>query len=214
MDIFKTMSFDDDLSHVRKAAGGIMHYTSIAIATFNETYLIGGFGERQMINQVMQMAVKPVGYETACLEIMKAKQVEEIKQKTHALLKLTRDFFLSNKPESHVARNINEEDLAAWYYEARYSFRRIEYYTSIHDFKSAFELGCYLQIEFDSIQDEFGLKRMDLLGSFQYEQLEPFAEQAKNLENYLVTTLNEQNVALKTYQNLDEFLAVQAGKNQ
>ena len=71
---------------------------------------------------------------------------------------------------------------------------------------SAYELGCYLQIEFDAIQGEFGLDRMDLLGYFEWDNLEHFEKQAKKLEEYILTVLKENNVKLKIYEDLQAFL--------
>jgi hypothetical protein len=103
-------------------------------------------------------------------------------------------------------RNYNYEDLAGWYYEARYTFRRVQYYCESKDYMSAYELGCYLQIEFDAIQGEFALDRMDLLGKFEWDNLLDFENQAKKLEEYILTVLKENNIKLKIYDNLQTFL--------
>jgi len=71
---------------------------------------------------------------------------------------------------------------------------------------TAYELGCYLQIEFDAIQGEFALERMDLLGYFEWDNLLDFEKQVKKLEEYILTVLKENNIKLKIYDNLQIFL--------
>lgn len=103
--------------------------------------------------------------------------------------------------------SINYDDLANWYQEARYSFRRIEYYAKQNSKEDCFLLGCYLQIEFDAIKDEFDLKTMDLLGAFESSQLTEFAKRAEKLENYIVGVLKEHKALLKIYKNFEDFAA-------
>lgn len=207
MDIFKTMVFDNDISHVRKSAGGIMQYLGIAIATFNGTFLGGTYGNMQFVKEVSEMDVKPSLFKEICKDIVCENDINKIKTLSFNLMDTTRNFFMENrKILCSDERNYNYEDLAGWYYESRYTFRRIEYYCSVKDYMSAYELGCYMQIEFDAIQGEFGLKRMDLLGSFEWDNLCEFANQSKKLEEYIVNVLKEQNIKLKVYTNLEEFL--------
>ena len=71
---------------------------------------------------------------------------------------------------------------------------------------TAYELGCYLQIEFDAIQVEFALDKMDLLGNFEWDNLEDFKKQSNKLEEYIITVLKENNIKLKIYDDLKTFL--------
>ncbi|MBE6024805.1 MAG: hypothetical protein E7231_16775 [Cellulosilyticum sp.] len=207
MDIFKTMVFDEDMSHVRKAAGGIMQYLSIAVATFNGTYLGRSYGAGQYVGEVASMNKKPNQYEQLCNEVILATTSSEIKEKVYKLIQKTRNFFALAKGQYVTSTNTNYEELGGWYYEARYTFRRLEYFCNAKDYTSAYELGCYLQIEFDAIQEEFGLKIMDLMGVFDANHLMPLLSRAKELENYIVETLKLWNVELKIYSDLESFLA-------
>ncbi|MBU3104686.1 hypothetical protein [Clostridium gasigenes] len=207
MNIFKTMVFDNDMSHVRKSAGGIMQYLSMAIATFNGTFLGGSYGTMQFVEEVSQMSLKPELFAEICKDIVVEKDIDKIKSLAHRLIDTTRKFFMKNRQtEFYDERNYNYEDLAGWYYESRYTFRRVEYYCKSKDYMSAYELGCYLQIEFDSIQGEFALDRMDLLGNFEWDNLLDFEKQAKKLEEYILTVLKENNIKLKIYDDLQSFL--------
>lgn len=207
MNIFKTMFFDNDISHVRKSAGGIMQYLSMAIATFNGTFLSGSYGSSQFVKEVSQMSLKPELFGEICEDIVIEKDIDKIKNSVYRLIDTTRRFFMKNRQtQFQNERNYNYEDLAEWYYEARYSFRRVKYYCNAKDYMSAYELGCYLQIEFDAIQGEFGLDRMDLLGCFEWDNLLNFQNQANKLEEYILTVIKENNIKLKIYDDLQAFL--------
>lgn len=207
MDIFKTMVFDNDMSHIRKAAGGITENLATAIATFNGRFLGESHGTMNFVKEISEMAAKPEDFVELSKKIVKYNNSDEIKKLSYKIIDVTRNFFMNNKIKSMVdERNYNYDDLASWYYEARYTFRRIEYYCNINDYMSAYELGCYIQIEFDAIQDEFGLARMDLLGSFKWDNLGVFAEKATNLEQYILSVLKVKGVELKVYPTIEEFL--------
>ena len=210
MNIFKNLMFDDEMSHVRKAAGGVMQYLSIALTTLNGTYLNGTYGCGQYIGEVANMDKKPKQYEQLCMEIMSSNQINDIKAKTYELIQGTRDFFTLEKVEDSSKVNENYEELAAWYYEARYTFRRLNYFCDQKDYMSAYEIGCYLQIEFDAIQREFGLQIMDLMGVFDAKDLTQLQVRGKALEDYVVQILKTQGIELKIYKDLEGFLEAQA----
>lgn len=207
MDIFKTMVFDDDMSHVRKSAGGIVQYLSMAVATFNGTFIGGSYGRMELVSEAGQLKSKPESFTDICFKIVKSSDIDEIKKLSHEIIDVTRKFFMKNKTvHFEEDRNYNYDDLASWYYEGRYTFRRIGYYCSINDYMSAYDLGCYLQIEFDSIQGEFGLDRMDLLGYFKYDDLTAFAQKSAELEQYVLSVIKEKCDKLNIYSDLEEFL--------
>lgn len=210
MNIFKNLMFDYEMSHVRKAAGGVMQYLSIAITTFNGTYLNGTYGCGQYVGEVANMDKKPKQYEQLCMEIMSSNQINDIKAKTYELIQGTRDFFTLEKVEDSSKVNENYEELATWYYEARYTFRRLNYFCDQKDYISAYEIGCYLQIEFDAIQRKFGLQIMDLMGVFDAKDLTQLQARGKALEDYVVQILKTQGIELKIYKDLEGFLEAQA----
>lgn len=53
-------------------------------------------------------------------------------------------------------------------------FRRIYYYCDQKDVFNSFSWGCLFQQEFDSIQEDFGLAAMDLMGVFDHGNLSAF----------------------------------------
>lgn len=98
------------------------------------------------------------------------------------------------------------DELASWYYEARYTFRKIEYYCRMDDYMSAYELGCYIQQKFDCIQNKFGLEKMALLEEYKYDDLTAFAERAKEIERYILSIVKVKCTRLDIFSNLEEFI--------
>lgn len=206
MEIFNTMLFEESLCKVRKAAGGISCYLMNAIAMINGTYLKHGYGN--LLLEMERMEELPKGMEETYTNVIVASSIREIQKHCYELIKMTRDFFLVNKPLMQMRKEeggINYTDLANWYHEARYTFRRIEYYSGKDEWEECFLLGCYLQIEFDAISEEFELKEMDVLSAFHKEDLKQFANRAKELETYIVEVLKENNAELKMYSSIEEF---------
>lgn len=77
--------------------------------------------------------------------------------------------------------SFNYDELAAWYEEARYTFRRIEYACKNNKFAECFQLGWYLQVELDILTEEAALDKMDLLGSYDADDLTPFEKRNRKI---------------------------------
>ena len=70
-------------------------------------------------------------------------------------------------------------------------------------------MGCYLQVEFDILTEEASLDKMDLLGSYDINDLSAFEKRAEEIEEYIVSEIKKHGVALRKYDNLKEFLEKQ-----
>lgn len=211
MEIFQTMMFEDSLCSVRKASGGIISYLMNAIAMVNGTYLENGYGNLKLAIDGLEKV--PSKFDVMYEELINEKTIVDIRMQCQKMIQVTRDFFVSVKPcENECEKNMNYDDLVDWYQEARYSFRKISYYAGINSAEDCFLLGCYLQIEFDAIKGDFGLEEMDLLGSFQSDQLDKFALQAENLEKYIISIIEKNHAARKNYKDLEEFLKANNGR--
>lgn len=164
-DIFRNMLFEDSLCKIRKAAGGVCSYLMNSIAMVNGTYLESGY--MNLTNDLHGMKDVPERFEEVFEEMLSANEVGEIRGKAYELINMTRQFLMDRRPVKEVEQTEpNYDDLAMWYQEARYTFRRIQYFTSIGSAEDSYLLGCYLQIEFDAIQGDFALEEMDLMSSY------------------------------------------------
>lgn len=209
MDIYKTMAFEKSLGSVRKAAGAIISYLSEALALINGTYISRDYGFADRFGQMKLLNNIPADFFKYYEEILKAKDIKTIFEMVHNLLEGTREFFKQFEPKKKE-KNYNYEELAGWYEECRYTFRRISYACKNNRFVECFSWGCYLQIEFDILTEEAGLDNMDLLGCYDSEDLSAFEKRAKEIEDYIVSEIKKHGVALRKYDDLEEFLKYQS----
>jgi hypothetical protein len=209
MDIYKTMAFEKSLGSVRKAAGAIINYLSEALILINGTYINRDYSSAERFSQIKSLNNIPADFLRYCEDILKSKDIKNIFELVHNLLEETREFFNQFEPKKKV-KNYNYEELAGWYEECRYTFRRISYACKNNSFIECFSWGCYLQIEFDIISEEAGLENMDLLGCYDAEDLSVFEKRAKEIEEYIVNEIKKHGVALRKYDNIEEFLKYQS----
>ncbi|WP_346939921.1 hypothetical protein [uncultured Clostridium sp.] len=205
MDIYKTMLFEKSLGNVRKAAGGIIEYLSQALAIINGTYINRDYGYSERMKQINILTNIPANFLKNYEEILRAKEIETIFKEVHNLMEETREFFEQFTPEGKL-KSYNYDELAGWYEEARYTFRRIAYACKNNKFVDCFNLGYYLQIEFDILTEEAGLDNMDLLGSYDADDLSNFKKCAEKIEEYIVYEIKKHGAVLRKYDNLEEFL--------
>ncbi|MDV4150897.1 hypothetical protein R0131_08620 [Clostridium sp. AL.422] len=208
MNIYKTMVFEKSLGNVRKAAGGIIEYLSHALAIINGTYLKMDYGYSQILEQIKSLQMIPATFLRRYEEILSAKDIETIFKAVHNVIGETREFFEQFTPERNL-KSYNYEELAAWYEEGRYTFRRIAYACKNNKFFECFHLGCYLQVEFDILTEEAGLDKMDLLGSYDINNLSAFEKRADEIDKYIVSEIKKNGAILRKYDNLKEFLEKQ-----
>lgn len=205
MDIYKTMIFEKSLGNVRKAAGGIVDYLSHALAIINGTYIQRDYAYAQRMEQIKGLSRLPSNFLKNYEKILRGKDVETILKTVHDVLEETRTFFEQLTPEKKT-KSYHYDELAGWYEEARYTFRRIAYACKNNEFAECFTWGCYLQVELDILTEEAGLDGMDLLGSYDADNLSAFEERAKAVEKYIVDEIQRYGVELRKYETLEEFL--------
>ncbi|MCX8130113.1 MAG: hypothetical protein N3I35_08445 [Clostridia bacterium] len=205
MEIYRTMMFEDLLYKVRMAAGFIAHYLSIAVACINGTY----FRQRLDLEtiELAQMKEIPENFTAHYEAIVRAKSVEELKNLSHEIISTARKFISAHKPTKiEKAKSPNYEDLADWYEEGSLTWRRIYYHCDTQNYQRAFLDAINLQHELNIIKEEFGLREMDLLGSFDTVNLSAFKQRAEELEQYIISVIENHGVILNKYDTLEQFL--------
>lgn len=203
-EIFQTMLFEESLCNIRKAAGGVCCYLMNSIALVNGTYLQNGY--MNLTNDLHAMKDYPYEFEKTFTEMLSTNKIEVIKKKIYELIHMTRKFLMGKIAiEGKNDFEPNFEDLAMWYQEMRYTFRRIAYFTKTNSIEDSYLLSCYLQIEFDAVQEDFHLKKMDLLSAFDKDNLHGLAQKAEEIEAYIVETIEKNKVRINKYSSFEEF---------
>lgn len=205
MSIYQTAMFEEKISKVRMAAGFIADYLSVAVAFTNQTYF-----KYTQINQIDELSVMqdiPENFISYYKAIIDADTIDVLKSLCHSIILTTRKFMKTKNP--HVEESAHDSDfhnLAEWYQELSYTWRRIYYWCDQQDAQKAFVWGCMLQQELDTVKEEFGLNEMDLLGYYCSKNLSTFCRRAKELESNIVAEISNHGVKLNTYHSVEEFL--------
>lgn len=207
MELYKNMIFEEELKNVWKASGYIANYLSQAVAMINGEYFRRG--PENQIAVLKGLKELPENFTELYEAIIQSGSSDEIKKACFEMIKNTRSFFEQRQTDAESSEGACDyEDLADWYEEGVYTFRRIDYYSSVNDVFNSFAWGYNFQQEFDSIEKEFGLEKMDLMSCFDYKNLEPFRQKSKEIMEYIARKIKEGGVALKEYDTLEEFLKI------
>lgn len=205
MDIYKNMMFEDNLCNIKKGAGGILQLLTEVVAINNGTYIKSDYEYAKRINLLKKLDNIPNNFISFYDKLIKCNNNDKICKLVHDIIYETREFIKKDdNNEKEISYNFN--DLAGWYEEIRYTFRRILYACDNKDYEASFVWGCYLQVEFDILSDEAALDKMDLLSAFNYKDLSSFKEQAIKIENYILSEIRKHEVVLTKYNNIEEFL--------
>ena len=204
MGIYQTMMFSEKPGEVRMAAGFIADFLSVGVAFMNGTYF-----KHSQVNQLVELAsVKeiPDGFFHNYEAILRATAMDELKNLSHLMIFSTRKFFEMHKPPKTTASDPDFKNLAGWYQELSYTWRRIYHSCYLGNIFRAFIWGCALQHELEVICEEFGLEDIDLMGSYDAADLKALENRAKELERYIVGTITDNGESVDAYDTVEEFL--------
>lgn len=205
MELFQNMLFEKSLSGVRKASAYVASYLAEAIATVNGTYF--NRGPESEISKLSELSDVPSGFIDLYQNTATAKTIEESKDICYKMLATTRDFFSARKPDKELeVKDYNFQDLADWYQECIYWFRRLYYYLDLNDAAKCFVWGCRLQSEIDCITKDFGLETTELMDVFDSSDLSIFRKRTEDIQQYIVSEIRKHDVKIQEFKNLDEFL--------
>lgn len=206
MEIYKTMMFEDRMGKVRMAAGFIADYLSVAVAFVNQIYF--KYSQIDQMAELSAMKEIPNNFIQYYKAIIHADSVNELKNLCHVMILSTRKFMSNRKTNSeNQVCNRDFHNLADWYQELCYTWRRIYYWCDKGDVQKAFVWSCSLQRELDIVKEEFGLKEMDLCGKYSAENLSELRKGAEELEKYIVAEIHNHGVELDEYNSVEDFLA-------
>ena len=221
LEVYHSFIFEEKSYRARAEAKVIHTYVSAAVALMNHTYTDSPiFTERQAYDNTPESAIYhcpkmtqvPDGFFTYAGKMLVTQDVEELREVVYRLISVTRAFVLERKPAAVASsKQIDYADLADWYQELSLTWRRIRYFCKNGMVEKAYTDACYLQNELLYVAEEFGLEEMNLLDSFNAEDLELLVLRANTLEQEIRRTLDEQGIVINEYASLDAFLEANTG---
>ena len=208
MNLYSSMMFEDQLYQIRMSAGYITLFLGHAVAFINGQY----FKQRLELPtiELALMDKLPAAFIETFEAIIEADTTELLKSLCYEIIKSTRDFLIESRPEisnqSKENTAIDYHNLAEWYQEGSLAFRRMYIHCDEGNYKRVIGDALTIQNEFNIIREEFDLKPMDLLSPFNSKDLTDFKMNAKNIEAYIIDTIEQHGVTINAYETLDEFL--------
>ncbi len=204
MDLYRTMIFKDDMVSLRLAAGYIANNLAITIACLNHTYLHNS--QQDKLDELAAMPQKPEGLLPLMAEQIHLTTPNALKENCYHMIRLVRSF-MSEEPSAAAETSYGLSDLAAWYKELSYTWRRVRFYAEQGDAQRTFEWGCYLQLELNWVQDEFGLTGLSVLDRFDANDPLSFAAICNEKEKQLLKIMEDGGVTVPFYPSVDAFIA-------
>lgn len=201
-DIYREMLFARDLSAVRSSAGHIADLSCLCVAFMN-----GRFFEHGQTNQLLEvekMGSVPDGFAALYRAIPRAADAMELKKLCHELITLVKAFVEGNKDVANGEPDYSE--LAGWYQELIYTFRRVYYFIGRGEVENAFIWACGLQTEIDEIAPKYRLTDVDLLANYRADELSAFKARVEAAQRTIVSAIESHGVQIEAYGSIDEFL--------
>lgn len=128
------------------------------------------------------------------------------------LLKNVKEFILEREPFCEPAA-FSETDysaLADWYQELSLTWRRLRVFCQNNMPELAYIDAGYLQNELMYISQEFHIEEMNLLDSFNANDLSSFQICADHLEQKVLTILSDHQTPVNSYESVEAFLRTRA----
>ncbi|MCL2478859.1 MAG: hypothetical protein FWF22_05115 [Treponema sp.] len=203
-ELFAEMLFEDRVNLVRQNAGYICDILAIAIAYTNGTYFTHGQGGQ--FQDLQKMKIIPETFIELYEKIIMEKDPETQKKLCRSLLMTVKDHIKKLTPDERPPKR-DAAELASWYHELSYTWRRIYHYCETGDAVTAYLWGCMLQEELGQVYKEYNAPDLDILSAYDAKNLRAFAESAAEAERNIIKVIQADGTKLDIYSDIDEFLA-------
>jgi len=203
-EIYQDTLFEERLYKVRENAGHICDLLSIAVAFVNCRYFV--HGQTSQIQELSDMKKVPENFIRLYQETIMEPSPDTQKRLCHEIIKITKTFL--DEQEKTVAKVSAPDftELAAWYQELSYTWRRVYHWCDKNDPVNAYIWCCNLQNEVDEWGTKFGIIDIDILSSFKADDLAGFRKRAEFVEHKFRLAIKENGVELDEYKTLEDFL--------
>ena len=196
--------FEEKLHKVRENAGHICDLLAIAVAFVNGRYF--PHGQTSQLQELSGMKKQPANFTNLYREIITESSPEKQKRLCHEIICTTKNFLDQQQPPTATPSTPDFTELAAWYHELSYTWRRVYHWCDEKDPINAYIWCCMLQNEADEWGAKFGITDTDILSSFDAANLENFRKRAMDVEQNFVRAIAENGVKLDKYATIEDFL--------
>lgn len=205
VEAYQDMLFEEKLYKVREDAGHVCTRLSTAVSYINGRYF--RHGQTGQIKMLQEMDEIPAGFTDLYERIVRAKDPNEQKRLCHEMIVATKAFL--KKHDKNTIPRLSAPDfseLASWYQELSYTWRRVYHFCDANDPINAYIWCCLLQNEVDELGTEFEIAELDIFGAFDADNLSAFRKRAESVEKAFVAAIEAHGVRIDSYSSVEEFL--------
>ena len=202
--ILHEMLLEKRLYKVRENAGHICDLLAIAVAYANLRYF--KHGQTSQLLELSAMKKLPKDFIRLYRDIVEEASPDAQKQLCALLIHNTAEFLrmLQNPVTSKSPPDFSE--LANWYQELCYWWRRVYHWCDANDHINAYIWGCGLQGEVEEWGEKFGIADIDILSAYNAKDLTGFRKQAEKVEHSFRAAIEKNGVNLDEYKSIEQFL--------
>lgn len=203
--IYLDMLFAQE-SDVKLGAGYVLDYLARSIAFVNHSYFKRS--QTDQLNELKAMKDVPEHFTELYLQVIQERSCEQQKKRCYQLISIVQKFLSEHQPttECKNAEERNFQDLSDWYAELAYTWLRIRHYAEQKNFIRVYMWGIFLQKELNDVCGDFGLKKMELMSSYDPDDLSKFVRCADQLEKQIREIITAEGGKINEYSSTEEFL--------
>ena len=203
-EIYQDTLFEDSLYKVRENAGFICDLLSIAVAFVNGRYFV--HGQTSQPSELSGMKKIPANFTKLYEAIVKESSSDTQKRLCCEIIKNTKVFLDEQAKMPSVTTVPDFSELASWYQELCYTWRRIYHWCDMNDPINAYIWCCNLQNEVDEWGAKFEIVDTDIFSAFKADDLTGFRKRAETVEAKFRQAIVSNGVNLDEYSTVEEFL--------
>ena len=202
-ELFADTVFEDRVHIIRKNTGHICDILAVAVAYANGTYF--HYGYKGQSEELKKLKTVPCNFIDIYKKIIFEKNTDEQKKLCRGLLDITKNFLEALAPGAPVKKH-RAGELAGWYHELSYTWRRIYHFCETGSAEDAYLWGCMLQEELGQVFREYDIPDFDILSRFDAENLKAYAAHAAEAEQGIIAAIQSDGTELDIYGNIEDFL--------
>ena len=193
-------------SDIRMLAGYVLDYLARAIAFSNHIYFKKSqTAQLEELQQLTQNGKTPEGFSELYLSVIKENDETKQKEKCHEAIRIVREYLEEAYPDN-TSKEHNYQDLADWYAELSYTWLRLRHYAADSDFIKVYMWGILLQNELNSVCEDFGLEKPELMECYDHKNLDAFINRADELEKWIRNAITIGGGVIHEYNSKEDFL--------
>lgn len=201
--IFFNMLFSKG-SGIRLCAGYVVDYLARAAAFVNHSYFKKS--QTDQINELSAMEKLPADFLDNYEKVITEQSDSRRKKLCYEMIVSIGDLLTQEYgEEKQVPEEHYFQDLADWYAELSYTWKRIRHYTALNDVIKTHMWGIMLQNELNQVCGDFGLKKMELMSAYNAKELTAFAKRANELESEMREIIVNGGGTIREYMSIEEF---------